>query len=80
MLTADLDDILDDVFERVSNSRIFKNRDVLLPDYLPNKLPHREEQIRKVASVLAQSLKGYKPNNLFIYGLTGTGKTAVVSL
>ena len=80
MLTADLDDILDDVFERVTSSRIFKNRDVLLPDYLPNKLPHREEQIRKVASVLAQALKGYKPNNLFIYGLTGTGKTAVVKL
>jgi len=80
VLTTDLDDILEDVFERVTSSRIFKNRDVLLPDYLPNKLPHREKQVRKVASVLAQALKGYKPNNLFIYGLTGTGKTAVVKL
>jgi len=51
-----------------------------MPDYLPNKLPHREPQIKKVASVLAQALKGYRPNNLFIYGLTGTGKTAVVKL
>ncbi len=76
----DLDDILEDVFERVSKSKIFKNRDVLMPDFLPNKLPHREEQIRKVASVLAQALKGYRPNNLFLYGLTGTGKTAVVKL
>ncbi|ALU12006.1 cell division control protein Cdc6 [Ignicoccus islandicus DSM 13165] len=80
MLSADLDDILEDVFERVSKSRIFKNRDVLMPDFLPNRLPHREEQIRKVASVLAQALKGYRPNNLFLYGLTGTGKTAVVKL
>ncbi len=79
-LSADLDDILEDVFERVTSSKIFKNRDVLMPDYLPHKLPHRETQIRKVASVLAQALKGYRPNNLFIYGLTGTGKTAVVKL
>ncbi|NPA84574.1 MAG: ORC1-type DNA replication protein [Crenarchaeota archaeon] len=79
-MTADLDDILEDVFERVTQTRIFKNRDVLLPDYLPDKLPHRETQIRKVASVLAQALRGYRPNNLFIYGLTGTGKTAVVKL
>ncbi len=80
MLTASPDDILEDVFERVTRSRIFKNRDVLLPDYIPERLPHREPQIKKVASVLAQALKGYKPNNLFIYGITGTGKTAVVKL
>ena len=71
---------MEDVFERVTSSKIFKNRDVLMPDYLPDKLPHREQQIKKVASVLAQALKGYRPNNLFIYGLTGTGKTAVVKL
>ncbi|UXD21833.1 cell division control protein Cdc6 [Ignicoccus pacificus DSM 13166] len=64
----------------MAKSKIFKNRDVLMPDYLPGRLPHREQQIRKVASVLAQALKGYRPNNLFIYGLTGTGKTAVVKL
>ncbi len=58
-------------------SRIFRNRDILSPDYIPERLPHREEEIRKVGSVLAQALRGSRPNNLFIYGLTGTGKTAV---
>jgi len=70
-------DILDEIFERVVESRIFRNRDILSPDYIPEKLPHREEEIRRVGSVLAQALRGSRPNNLFIYGLTGTGKTAV---
>ncbi|MEB3844821.1 MAG: orc1/cdc6 family replication initiation protein [Desulfurococcales archaeon] len=72
-----MSDVLDEIFERVVASRIFRNRDILSPDYIPDKLPHREEQIRRVGSVLAQALKNSRPNNLFIYGLTGTGKTAV---
>ncbi|ALL01909.1 cell division control protein Cdc6 [Pyrodictium delaneyi] len=72
-----MEDILDEIFERVVESRIFRNRDILSPDYIPEKLPHRENEIRKVGSVLAQALKNSRPNNLFIYGLTGTGKTAV---
>lgn len=72
------DDILDKVFTQVLTSNIFINRDVLRPDYIPDELPHREEQIAKIGSILAPSLKGTKPSNLFIYGLTGTGKTAVV--
>ncbi len=48
------------------------------PDYIPDELPHRDEQISKISSILAPLLRGEKPNNIFIYGLTGTGKTAVV--
>ncbi len=72
--------ILDEVFSSISVSNIFKDRDKLSPDYVPLKLPFREEQIRSLASILAQALRGYKPNNVFIYGLTGTGKTAVAKL
>ncbi|MEM1852068.1 MAG: orc1/cdc6 family replication initiation protein, partial [Acidilobaceae archaeon] len=61
-------------------SKIFRDREKLLPDYVPEALPHRDAEIRKVASVLAPALRGEKPSNLFIYGLTGTGKTAVVRL
>ncbi len=71
------EDILEDIFAKAVKARIFKKRDILSPDYVPERLPHRENEIRKVGSVLAQALKGNKPNNLFIYGLTGTGKTAV---
>jgi cell division control protein 6 len=46
-------------------------------DYLPDSLPHREEQIRQVGEIVAPVLKGARCSNVFIYGKTGTGKTAV---
>ncbi len=71
-------DILDDVFDKfVSNTRIFKDREVLRHDYLPDRLPHREEQIRQLGETVAPVLKGARSSNIFIYGNTGTGKTAV---
>jgi cell division control protein 6 len=71
-------DVLDDVFERfVGNARIFKDREVLRHDYIPDRLPHREEQIRRLGETVAPVLKGARSSNLFIYGKTGTGKTAV---
>lgn len=70
--------ILDDVFEKFVNGQsIFSNRDVLRHDYLPEKLPHREEQIRLLGSTVAPVLKEDRCSNVFIYGKTGTGKTAV---
>jgi cell division control protein 6 len=57
--------------------RIFKDREVLRHDYLPDRLPHREEQIRRLGETVAPVLKGARSSNLFIYGKTGTGKTAV---
>ncbi len=70
-------DVLDNIFTQTLKSKIFTNRDVLRPDYVPDELPHREEQMAKLGSILAPALRGSKPNNIFIYGLTGTGKTAV---
>lgn len=70
-------DELDELFERFLRSRIFKNREILLPDYVPDELPHRDVQIKRLATVLAPALSKVKPNNVFIYGFTGTGKTAV---
>ncbi len=69
---------IDEIFRKVLKSKIFKNRKVLMPDYIPNELPHRERQIERVAITLAPALRNERPNNLFVYGLTGTGKTAVV--
>jgi cell division control protein 6 len=71
-------DILNGVFDKfVSNTAIFKDREVLRHDYLPDKLPHREEQIRALGAIVAPVLKGARCSNLLIYGKTGTGKTAV---
>ena len=70
--------ILDDVFEKfVNNANLFKDREVLRHDYLPEKLPHREDQIRLLGVTVAPVLKDARCSNIFIYGNTGTGKTAV---
>ncbi|MCD6488658.1 MAG: orc1/cdc6 family replication initiation protein [Desulfurococcales archaeon] len=72
-------DILDEIIERKlkSRHRIFADKEKLHPDYIPDYLPHREEQIKRVASILVSALEGVRPSNILIYGLTGTGKTAV---
>jgi len=70
--------ILDGVFEKFVNSaKLFKDREVLRHDYLPEKLPHREEQIQLLGETVAPVLRDARCSNIFIYGKTGTGKTAV---
>jgi len=70
--------VLDDVFDSfVSRINIFKDREVLRHDYIPDKLPHREDQIRLLGERVAPVLKDARCSNIFIYGKTGTGKTAV---
>jgi len=72
-------DLLENIFDKfLQVSQVFKNREVLHPDYIPNHLPHREEQIKKIGNILAPTLRGSRGSNIFIYGQTGTGKTAVV--
>jgi cell division control protein 6 len=56
---------------------IFKrDRDVLRPSYIPDKLLHRDEQINQIASILVSALRGDQPSNILVFGKTGTGKTA----
>ncbi len=70
----------EDIFKGLlSSSQIFKNKEVLRPSYVPSFLPHREKQIRELASILVPALRGETPSNVFIYGKTGTGKTAVAN-
>lgn len=70
--------VLDDVFDSfVNRVNLFKDREVLRHDYIPDKLPHREDQIRLLGERVAPVLKDARCSNIFIYGKTGTGKTAV---
>jgi cell division control protein 6 len=66
---------LDKIFDSVKSRSLFKNKQILQANYNPENIPHRDEQIELVASILAPSLLGEKTSNLFIYGKTGSGKT-----
>ncbi len=70
----------ENVFKSYINSdTVFKgDRDILRPSYIPEELPHREEYINNLASIMVTALRGKRPSNVLIFGKTGTGKTAVV--
>jgi archaeal cell division control protein 6 len=73
------DDILDGIFENaVDGKALIKNRRTLTIDYVPEKLPFRDEETKTVAQTLSVVLKGARPSNLLLFGKPGTGKTAVV--
>ncbi len=57
---------------------IFLNKKVLQPNYNPEEIPHRDNEIEQIAKTLAPALKSDKPSNIFLYGKTGTGKTLTV--
>ncbi len=69
---------LDKIFESFDDNNIFKDKSVLQSNYRPSEIPHREEQIKQVASILAPVLRGERSSNIFLYGKTGTGKTLSV--
>ena len=69
---------LEGVFNHFLESPVLlKDREVLRHDYIPNSLPHREQHIRSLGEMVAPLLRSARCSNIFIYGKTGTGKTAV---
>ena len=62
-------------FERKQN--IFRNKDVLGESYRPEQIEERDEEIDAYMHALQPVIDGWEPNNIFLYGNTGVGKTAV---
>ncbi|PIN90950.1 cell division control protein Cdc6 [Candidatus Pacearchaeota archaeon CG10_big_fil_rev_8_21_14_0_10_34_76] len=69
---------LNKIFDSIAGNIIFRDKSVLQINHTPGSIPHRDEQIEAVASILAPSLRGDRVSNLFVYGKTGTGKTLCV--
>jgi cell division control protein 6 len=52
--------------------------DILSSGFVPESILHRDVEVATLSEALAPALRGYKPNNIFIYGTVGTGKTITV--
>lgn len=74
MSKVDLNNFFNDY---INKKPLFKNKKTLQGNYTPDEIPHRDDQIKQIASMLAPCLRMEKPSNIFIYGKTGSGKTVV---
>ncbi len=66
---------VNEIFDSFDKKGIFKNKSILQSNYSPENIPHRDNEIKQVASILAPVLRNDRASNLFLYGKTGTGKT-----
>jgi cell division control protein 6 len=70
---------IDNIFDRAaSGNSLVKKRETLTIDYVPEKLPFRDNEAAALAQTLSTVFKGARPSNLLLFGKPGTGKTAVV--
>jgi cell division control protein 6 len=65
------------ISEELAGPTVFKAVEKLDFDYVPADLPHRDEQLRKLARIFGQIIKSNVSENVFIKGKVGTGKTAI---
>jgi cell division control protein 6 len=62
------------LFER--DTEIYRDRDALREDYQPEELVGRDDELATYRTALQPVINGEQPNNVFLYGKTGVGKTA----
>lgn len=69
------------IFVDIKNddNTVFKAKNYLNHRFLPDKLPHREEQIKQIARYWVEALNDITPPDITLYGKTGTGKTAAAN-
>jgi len=66
------------IFEKAERENIiFKDEKFFYPEFVPERLPHRDKEIDSMVFAFNPVLKGKKPQNIFLAGPTGCGKTAV---
>lgn len=65
------------------DNSLFKNKQVLKPNYTLKGIDdvlHRDDEIKKYYEYLKDVFRGVSPNNIFIYGKPGLGKTLITKL
>ncbi|HEU4606318.1 MAG TPA: AAA family ATPase [Nitrososphaera sp.] len=68
---------IDNIFTRAASGKsLIKVWQFLNIDYVPEKLPFRDEETKTLAQVLSTIFKNARPSNLLLFGKPGTGKTA----
>ncbi len=65
------------LFGSMLDKDVFRDEAVLYPEFLPEVLPHREDEIHAVADCLKPLMKKSRPLPVFMHGPPGVGKTAV---
>lgn len=65
-------------FDAITDT-IFADKSVLTEDYQPNEILERDEEIEEYRNALKDVLFGRSPQNIFLYGKAGLGKTAVTN-
>lgn len=58
---------------------LYKRRDTLKVEYVPDEIVGRDDEIEEYEAALQPVINGEYPDNIFIYGKTGVGKTAVTN-
>jgi len=66
---------LANIFDSKREHFLLKDERFLYPEFVPERLPFRDEEIGELVFCLKPASQGQKPTNLFIHGKPGTGKT-----
>ncbi|GGL30182.1 cell division control protein Cdc6 [Halarchaeum grantii] len=76
-MAPDSSSIDDPLFD--AGHHIFANKDLLKTGHVPeaDRIVGRDEEISKLATRLNGAVHGYSPENVMVYGKTGTGKSLV---
>ncbi|MGB9958829.1 Cdc6/Cdc18 family protein (plasmid) [Haloferax prahovense] len=65
------------LFDDELTDNIFENRKYLSTEWRPEKILQRDEEVSQYIDALKPALLNQNPTNIFVYGKTGVGKTAV---
>ncbi|RDZ50942.1 cell division control protein Cdc6, partial [Haloferax sp. Atlit-10N] len=66
------------LFEDVEDE-IYREKRVLKEEYQPDKILERDAEVEEYKHALTDALFGRSPDNIFLFGKAGVGKTAVTN-